>query len=156
MNRTKYSDLLKILLLTFLAGTVVARLGFLPITITTPIALGLLVVAMLIWIINLNDRLPKLVKSDNDVFVKASSNPLAPQVAARTVAFALAGSRTGAILFGVFAGVAAVDLFRLQIAAYASRAIYCGISAGMSFLMILLSLWLEHKCSPPKPKPIED
>lgn len=155
MSRTKFSDLFKLVALSFLVGLSIANIGFIPINSLSPIAMGLLVIATLIWVTLVTNRLPKTIKSADELIVKASKNPLPPLSAARTVAFALAGSRAGAILLGCFGGIATTDIFQLQIKAHAERAINSGVSAVFSFLMILISLSLEKKCSPPLPKPAE-
>ena len=157
MQRTSVTTLLRLALGSFLVVFAIAKLMMttsevlLPINIGSPIALGILVLAMLFWAVTISNRLPKLIKSDSSVSVQISNNPLPPLVATRTVAFALAGSRVGALILGGYLGLALNSLAKLQVIAYENHAKLSFISSVLGLFMILISLWIERKCSPPKP-----
>lgn len=75
---------------------------------------------------------------------------MAPLVAARTAALALAGSRTGALVFGGYAGIALNLLQETAIAAGRER-MFAAILAGLGGLALAVtSLWLEHICRLPE------
>ena len=152
MNRTKFSLIAKLASVSFLSVLLISRLFFIPVTNGAPIALTILVFSMFIWVLIVTKRLPKVSKTGDDVQVKISENPLPPLVAARTVAFALAGSRAGAILLGSYLAIGLSDFSKIHLVAYSEQAIYSAVSAVLSGLMILISIWLERKCSPPTPK----
>ncbi len=151
MSRTKTSTLSKLAIISMLVFLGLSKFLFIPIGSGAPIALAILVFSLVIWVSIIANRLPKIVKEDSTVRVLASTNPLPPIVSARTVAFALAGSRAGAILFGGYIGIAFSDLEKHNVVAYSNRALNSTISAVLSFLMVIISLWLERKCSPPNP-----
>lgn len=150
MNRTKVSDLIKIVLFTFLAGFGLSRLIFIPLTYLNLVTLGFTVVAVNIWVSIISKRLPKVKITSDEVFVTASTNPLPPLVAARTAAFALAGSRVGAILVGFNLGIATNGVLNLQVRSLLEQTIISGLSALISLFLVLISLRLERKCSPPQ------
>ena len=150
VNRTKVSDLIKIVLLTFLAGFGISRLIFIPLTYLNLVTLGFTVVAVTIWVSIISKRLPKVKITSDEVFVTASTNPLPPLVAARTAAFALAGSRVGAILVGFNLGIATNAVFNLQVRSLLEQTIISALSALISLFLVLISLRLERKCSPPQ------
>jgi hypothetical protein len=162
MQRTSLLDLMKIGIVSFAFIFGFARLflnisnGIVPVNLGSPIALAILDLSMLFWVLTISNRLPRVSKSDDQVQVKSAANPLPPIVAARTVAFALAGSRVGALLVGAYLGLALNAFLKIQIVTYSNQAKLALFSALLSLLMILISLWLERKCSPPKPKLAEN
>lgn len=129
-----------------------SRIFFIPMTTGSPVALTILVFSMFIWVLIVTKRLPKVSKTGEEVQVIIAENPLPPLVAARTVAFALAGSRAGALLFGSYLAIGLSDFSKIHLVAYSEQAIYSAVSAVLSSLMVLISIWLERKCSPPTPK----
>jgi hypothetical protein len=157
MQRTYLSALSKFALGSFVVVFAIAKLlmttsdVLLPINIGSPIALGILVAGMLFWAILISSRLPRTIKSDTSVLVQASSNPLPPLVATRTVAFALAGSRVGALILGGYLGLALNSLAKSAVLAYENHAKLSAISSVLGLFMVLISLWVERKCSPPNP-----
>ena len=74
---------------------------------------------------------------------------MSPLVAARTAALALAGSRTGAVVFGLYAGLAASLAGDLHIVAARERLLAAGLAALGGLVLCALSLWLEHICRLP-------
>lgn len=74
---------------------------------------------------------------------------MTPIVAARTAALALAGSRTGAIIFGLYGGVALRLVQETAVAAGRERLLAAGLAAVGGFVLAALSLWLERICRLP-------
>ena len=74
---------------------------------------------------------------------------MAPLMAARTTALALAGSRTGAVVFGMYGGVALRLLQETAVAAGRERLLAAALAALGGFVLAALSLWLEHNCRLP-------
>ncbi len=74
---------------------------------------------------------------------------MAPLVAARTTALALAGSRTGAVVAGLYGGLAARLLSETAVPAARERLLAAGLAALGGLALCLLSLWLEHICRLP-------
>ena len=74
---------------------------------------------------------------------------MAPLMAARTTALALAGSRTGAVVFGMYGGVALRLLQETAVAAGRERLLAAALAALGGLVLAALSLWLEHSCRLP-------
>ena len=123
----------------------------LPIGNITILVLALVDLLVLGWVFAISPRLPKVKNQNEEVLVVRAKNPLPALSAARTVAFALAGSRVGSLLAGGYFGLALVDFANLHAVAYADHATRSLIATSLSVVLILISLWLERKCSPPKP-----
>ncbi|MEN9692676.1 MAG: hypothetical protein RLZZ330_320 [Actinomycetota bacterium] len=124
----------------------------LPVGNITIFTLALVDLLILCWVLVISPRLPKVTKQENEVLIVRADNPLPALAAARTVAFALAGSRVGCLLAGGYFGLALVDMPNLHAVAYADHATRSLIAAVLAVVLILISLWLERKCSPPKPQ----
>lgn len=75
---------------------------------------------------------------------------MAPLMAARTTALALAGSRTGAVVFGMYGGVALRLLDETAVAAGRERLLAAALASLGGFILAALSLWLEHICRLPE------
>lgn len=80
---------------------------------------------------------------------KPGGTRMAPLVAARTAALALAGSRTGAVLFGLYGGLALRLLQETAVAAGRERLTAAALAALGGLVLAGLSLWLEHICRLP-------
>lgn len=78
------------------------------------------------------------------------SAPMNAVVAARTTALALAGSRTGAIIFGLYVGVALRLLAETGVAAGRERLLAATLAALGGLVLTVLSLWLERICRLPE------
>lgn len=74
---------------------------------------------------------------------------MAPLMAARTTALALAGSRTGAVVLGMYGGVALRLLQETAVAAGRERLLAAALAALGGLVLAALSLWLEHSCRLP-------
>ncbi|HBJ73642.1 MAG TPA: hypothetical protein DDY88_08070 [Actinobacteria bacterium] len=98
-----------------------------------------LAVALLIWTVLARPRLKR----------KKGHRPMAPLVAARTAALAMAASRTGSLVAGFYAGI--------SIGTLPSRATEAGTdtlwislaSAAGALALTAAALWLEHICRLP-------
>lgn len=162
MQRTSFQTLLKLSVISFAVIFGFAKLflatsnGLLPVNSGSPIALAILDLAIFVWTLSVSNRLPKLTKTDDAVVAKLSANPLPPLMAARTVAFALAGSRVGALLFGAYLGLAVNAMAELQVVAFANQMKLSAISSLLGLIMIANCVWLERKCSPPSPTSNEE
>ena len=77
---------------------------------------------------------------------KPGAPRMAPLAAARTTALALAGSRTGAVVFGLYGGIALRLLQETTVAAGRERLLAAALAALGGLLLAGLSLWLEHIC----------
>jgi hypothetical protein len=75
--------------------------------------------------------------------------PMAPVVAARTAALALAGSRTGAVVMGFYAGLALSLLEETAVAAGRERLLGAAVAALGGLALVAASLWLERICRLP-------
>lgn len=75
---------------------------------------------------------------------------MAPLIAARTTALALAGSRTGALLAGGYGGIALRLLQETAVAAGRERLLAAALAALGGLVIVGLSLWLEHICRLPE------
>jgi len=81
---------------------------------------------------------------------KPGTPRMAPLTAARTTALALAGSRTGAVVMGFYAGVAVRLLEETSVAAGRERLLASALAALGGLVLAGLSLWLEHICRLPE------
>lgn len=120
--------------ITRLADSVVGR--YLPITWTAAGAVWLLALFLLIWTWTVR---PKLLR-------RKGTAPLTPHVAARTTALALASSRTGAAVAGVYAGVVIALLGELAAPTARESAIAAGVASLGGLALVAVGLWLESMC----------
>ncbi len=146
MKTTKISNLFII----FLIGSAIGYFGssiyenltsrVFNIYLNTALAILLLDLAIFFWGTNFKNRL----KRDSKLL------PVPALVAARTVALAMAASRTGAILGGFYIAVAMFFLPLLGNAVIMQRFINAMISALVSIWLLFLGLWLERICQVPQ------
>lgn len=122
----------------------------------SPIGVAVVGLALFAWTWSIKDRLPRTERRpDGQVLVHRSANPLPPIVAARAAALAMAASRTGALLFGGYGGLAVFALAHRQIAVANHHLAMAGLTMIAAAGMVLVALWLERLCSLPKP-PLEE
>ncbi len=74
------------------------------------------------------------------------TKPFPPLAAARIAVLALAGSRTGAVIAGFYAGVALASIGSIDTPAGWSATINGFLAAFGGILLIISSLWLESLC----------
>ncbi len=81
---------------------------------------------------------------------ESGTPPMAPMTAARTTALALAGSRTGAVVMGLYAGIALRLIEETAVPAARERLLAAVLAAFGGLVLAGLSLWLEHLCRLPE------
>ena len=77
---------------------------------------------------------------------EAGTQPFPALVAARIAVFALAGSRTGAVIGGFYAGVSLASIAGIDAPAGWSASINGLLAALGGVLLVISSLWLESLC----------
>ena len=112
---------------------------YLPVPWTTALALWLLAAALLFWALMVRPRL----RHD------PGSRPLDPLVAARTAALAMAASRTGALVGGVYFGIAVAFASRWGQEAGRERVVTAAVAVLASLAVVAVGLWLERMCRLP-------
>ncbi|MFM2437306.1 MAG: hypothetical protein RLZ55_112 [Actinomycetota bacterium] len=110
----------------------------LPVPWSSVITVGALAIALFGWAWSFRRRL------------RSESDRVDPFVAVRTAALAMAASRTGAIIGGLYAGVGAWYVADLVPAASRERALACAIGLIMSLALIAAAVWLERLCRLPE------
>lgn len=108
--------------------------------LNTALAILLLDLAIFFWGTNFKNRL----KRDSKLL------PVPALVAARTVALAMAASRTGAMLSGFYIAVAMFFVPLLANSVIMQRFVNAMISALVSIWLLFLGLWLERICQVPQ------
>lgn len=142
MTPTRVKTLAVIALLAVVLGWLVAVLvdslaqRLLPVPWAAAAALLLTAVALFAWALLARPRL----------LGRPGRPPLPPMTAARTVALAMAASRTGAGVGGFYAGVALGLLPAWDTPAGREYALAAGAAAVASLLLTLVALWLESLC----------
>ncbi len=117
----------------------------LPIPWLGAIVLFVLAGALLWWTLGVRRRLSG----------KPGVPRLDPLLAARTVALAMAASRTGALVAGFYAGVVLYFAPNITLAPNRSRVITSAVATLGGIALMVVALWLEHICRVPEP-PADD
>jgi len=107
---------------------------YLPVAWSVAGAMGLLAAALLIWALLARPRL----RHD------PGTRPLEPFVAARTAALAMASSRTGAVVGGVYAGIGLSFLGLWSQEAGRSRVLTSAATVVAALAVVVVALWLER------------
>lgn len=117
-----------------------------PVPLIAPVTMWMLFAGLLIWTLLSRPRLMR----------KPGVQPMNPIVAARTAALAMAGSRTGALIGGLYTGVgiAALPKFITQRGAETTWAALAVVLACAA--LIAVALWLERLCQVPDEEPPSD
>jgi|SRR5215207_387457 len=108
---------------------------------TAPIALAFVAAVLLAVAANLRRRLA-------DEIQRARVNPF---FAVRAAMFARAGSRTGALIAGAYAGVTLFYLPDLDVPARRDRVVVAAVSILASLAVVGAGLYLERVCRLPEP-----
>jgi hypothetical protein len=103
---------------------------------TAPILLGFVAAAFAIAALTLRPRIER----------RPGHKPLDPFSAARTAVLALAGSRAGAAVAGVYAGYAVFLLLELDNSYRRRLLLVVAVAALAGIAMTAAALWLEHIC----------
>lgn len=104
------------------------------------VTMWLLAVGLGVWAVLARPRLLR----------REGARPMAPLVAARTAALAMAASRTGAIVGGFYAGVLVGVLPLRMSAAGTDTIIRAAVAVLGSVAVTLIALWLERLCRLPQ------
>lgn len=117
-----------------------------PVPIIAPLTMWMLFTGLLLWTVLSRPRLLR----------KPGVQAMNPIVAARTAALAMAGSRTGALIGGLYTGVgvAALPQFTTQRGAETVWAAFAVVLACGA--LIGVALWLERLCQVPDEEPPSD
>ena len=79
------------------------------------------------------------------------ARPMPPLVAARTAALAMAASRTGALVLGIYTGIGA-GAFAVRITLAGQNTLWASIGTALgALLLVCAGLWVEHLCRLPTP-----
>jgi len=111
----------------------------LPVPWTAPVAMAVLAVTVALWARGTRDRLAR----------KPGTKPLEPLVAARSAALAMAASRTGALVAGFYAGVAAELVPAWDVPYVRERILVSLLTVLGGVLVAAAALWLERVCRLP-------
>lgn len=134
--------LLTLAVLATTAGWSISRLvdaftsRTIPIGPSSAISMGALTLALLLWTLLARPRLLR----------RSGATPMPPLVAARTAALALAGSRTGALVLGAYAGIAIALLGRWSTDAGRRGTLIAALTAVLALAFTAIALWLERLC----------
>lgn len=162
MKPTRKRNLLLLAVMSLLVGATVERVYLastgrvVPISLWTPAAVVLIDAALLLWAITVRRRFIHLARARHEKqspgtpFVMRDK-PLDPLAAARTVALAFAASRAGAMLFGLYAGMALLLLQHWGSGDVQWRIALCAITTLLSAVLVAVALWLERMCKLPDP-----
>jgi hypothetical protein len=111
-----------------------------PVPLLAGTAIWLLAIALSAWTWFLRPRLRR----------DPGSTPVPPLAAARTAAFAMAASRTGAVVAGIYTGIAVATVAALATPAGASAFGSALLAATGSLVLAGAALWLEGLCRIPE------
>lgn len=111
-----------------------------PVPLLAGTAIWLLAIALGAWTWFLRPRLRK----------EPGSVPVPPLAAARTAALAMAASRTGAVVAGIYAGIAVAAVNSLSTPAGVSAFSSAVLASTGSVVLAAAALWLEGLCRLPE------
>lgn len=162
MKPTRKRNLVLLSAVALLFGITIERLYLsvtglvIPVSPWTPAAVLCMVITLIIWALTVRRRLLHLARARHEQrspgtpFVMQEP-PLEPMVAARTVALAFAASRAGALLVGLYAGIALLLLRHWGSGDIQARFWFSVVTVVLSLGMVIVALWLERMCSLPDP-----
>ena len=153
MRPTRVRMLLMLVVVTAATGWALAQVlttltgRALPVPWLASVTLLSLAVALLIWTLLCRPRLPRRSKSGDLI---RPTNPLPPLLAARTAALAMAASRVGSIVGGVYLGILIGEIPNASTAAGRSTLLIAGLAALGALVMAVVGMWLEVMCRLPQ------
>lgn len=162
MKPTKKRNLLLLGCIALLVGATIERAYLattgmvVPISVWTPGAVAFMVVALALWALTVRRRLIHVARARHDKksprtpFVMQEP-PLDAMAAARTVALAFAASRAGAMLCGLYLGIALLLTRHWGSSDVEWRFALAVATAALSFVLIVVALWIERMCKLPDP-----
>ncbi|MEI6229872.1 MAG: DUF3180 domain-containing protein [Actinomycetes bacterium] len=145
MSPTKISSLLTYALVSGAVGFATAKIfdvlanRNLPLSWSLPALVGILALSIWLWTRGLTSRLHG----------RPGTKPIDPLVVARSVAIAMATSRTGALVGGFVVGVIAALLGGWDVPYVREQILAGAVTAVMSLLAVLAGLGLERACRVP-------
>ena len=74
-----------------------------------------------------------------------------PIVAARTAALAMAASRMGSLMAGLYLGIFLVNAANIDAPGSRTRMLVSGVTVLASIATVVIAMWLEKLCSLPEP-----
>ena len=167
MKPTRKRTLLWIGLIGAICALTVSRVflatsgALMPVRPATPIATGVMCMALFWWTLIVRRRLLHIARAKHDAAMRAKGaqptpfvmedKPLDPIVAARTVALAFAASRAGAYVCGWYAGVSLSFIGHLESDDVRLRLLYAIASTLLALALVAIALWLERSCKLPTP-----
>ena len=162
MKPTRKRDLaLLALFATFVGATIerayLSATGMIvPLSIWTPGAIFFMTAALTAWALHVRRRFMHLARARHEKQTPGTpfvmkEQPLHPLVAARTVALAFAASRAGALLSGLYAGMALLLLRHWGTPDVEWRFALATTTSVLSVVLICVALWLERMCKLPDP-----
>lgn len=162
MKPTRKRDLALLALFAIFAGATVERAylsatgKIVPLSVWTPGAVLMMTVALLAWALHVRRRFMHLARARHEKQAPGTpfvmkEQPLHPLVAARTVALAFAASRAGALLSGLYAGIAFLLLRHWGTPDVEWRFALAIVTSVLSAVLIVIALWLERMCKLPDP-----
>lgn len=111
-----------------------------PVPWLAAVTMWLLAIALGVWALLARPRLHR----------SPGARRMPPLVAARTAALAMAASRTGALVFGFYAGTV-LGALPLRISEAGQQTITRAAVASIgSLVLVAVALWLEHLCRLPQ------
>ncbi len=128
----------------------------LPLGAGTPAAVGVLVLALVAWTLALRKRLPHIARAQHEAKRPGTpfvfrERPVDPVVASRSVALAFAASRAGALLVGIYVGIAIMFVGHWHSGDIVRRFAFALLAALLALVLIVVALWLERSCRLPDP-----
>ena len=160
MTPTRKRDLLLLAFISALAGATVERVYLMstgrivPMSVWTPSAVAIIDVTLFLWALTIRRRLMHLVRARHDKRAPGTpfvmrERPLDALTAARTVALAFAASRAGAVLCGLYVGMASMLFRHWGSSDIEWRFSLSAVTALFSIALIVIALWIEHMCKLP-------
>ena len=142
MKPTPLSLLVTLALLAGTTGWAVARLfdsvvgRTLEIPVSAPLTMIVLTLSLFVWTVLARPRLLR----------KKGAKPMPPLLAARTAALAMAASRTGSLVLGLYLGLA-IGLWPSWSTQQGRDSVISGVvTAAAAKILVLVALWLERIC----------
>lgn len=162
MKPTRKRNLLFLGTIALLVGATVERAYLastgmvVPMSVWTPAAVAFMVLALVMWALTVRRRMLHLARARHDrkspgtPFVMQEP-PLDSMAAARTVALAFAASRAGALLCGLYLGMALLLLRHWGSSDIEWRTSLAVVTSLLSLVLVVVALWLERMCKLPDP-----
>lgn len=112
---------------------------------------GLAIGCIFAWSLyfSMRQRFPRVIRLKDEVQVLRAKNPLPQLIAARISIFALAITRSAAIVLGSYLGIGSWALLRLQVDYIQTIAELSLLASVFAVGILVAGILLERLCSPP-------